>query len=83
LLFQLSIWYFLKANAELQIVQEALDAACMGRTSIVIAHRLSTVQNADLIAVINKGRVIEMGSHVELVAKKGVYYDLTQRQSLK
>jgi ABC-type multidrug transport system fused ATPase/permease subunit len=67
----------------LQIVQEALDKARMGRTSIVIAHRLSTVQNADFIAVINKGRVIELGTHTELVAKKGVYYDLTQRQSLK
>ena len=66
-----------------QIVQEALDKAREGRTSIVIAHRLSTVQNADKIAVIAKGRVVELGSHQELIAQKGVYFDLTQRQSLK
>ncbi|XP_041479457.1 ATP-dependent translocase ABCB1-like [Lytechinus variegatus] len=63
-----------------KIVQEALDAAVEGRTSIVIAHRLSTVQNADVIAVIRDGIVVESGSHQELLNKKGHYYTLTGGQ---
>ena len=51
-----------------------------GRTSIVIAHRLSTVQNADVIAVIQGGKIIESGSHHELLALKGAYYMLTEAQ---
>ncbi|GLH02052.1 Multidrug resistance protein homolog 65 [Gryllus bimaculatus] len=64
------------------IVQEALDQARQGRTSIVIAHRLSTIQNADCIAVIHRGRVVEQGSHEELMALKGRYYKLVERQTL-
>jgi ATP-binding cassette subfamily B protein len=64
------------------LVQEALKGALAGRTSIVIAHRLSTVVQADQILVIENGRVIESGRHDELVAKGGLYFDLYQRQSL-
>ena len=64
------------------LVQEALKSALAGRTSIVIAHRLSTVVHADQILVIENGRVIESGKHDELIAKGGLYFDLYQRQSL-
>ncbi|MEJ6573940.1 MAG: ABC transporter ATP-binding protein [Actinomycetes bacterium] len=64
------------------LVQEALKSALVGRTSIVIAHRLSTVVLADQILVIENGRIIESGRHDELVAKGGLYFDLYQRQSL-
>ena len=60
------------------IVQEALDKAREGRTSIVIAHRLSTVYSADCIVVIANGSVVEKGTHTELLAKGGVYYQLHQ-----
>ena len=62
------------------IVQEALDNACAGHTTIVIAHRLSTIQNADVIAFIESGCVVEMGTHLELMAKEGLYYELTMAQ---
>ena len=62
----------------LQIVQEALDRAREGRTCIVIAHRLSTIQNANKIAIIHKGAVVELGTHSQLLAKKGIYYKLIQ-----
>ena len=64
------------------IVQEALDKAREGRTSIVIAHRLSTVYNADCIMVIANGSVVEKGTHTELLAKGGVYYQFHQHQHL-
>merc|ERR1712147_458796 len=57
-------------------VQTALDSAQEGRTSVTIAHRLSTVRNCDTIAVINQGKVQELGSHEELLTKKGTYYKL-------
>ncbi|KAK2176084.1 hypothetical protein NP493_686g01047 [Ridgeia piscesae] len=59
-----------------KIVQDALDRAQQGRTSIVIAHRLSTIQNADCIFFIKHGRIVEMGTHSQLVAKKGAYFEL-------
>lgn len=61
-------------------VQRALDAALADRTSIVIAHRLSTVRNADQILVIDAGRVVERGTHVELLARGGLYADLYRTQ---
>ncbi|WKY04625.1 hypothetical protein Q1695_005549 [Nippostrongylus brasiliensis] len=66
-----------------KIVQEALDRAREGRTCIVIAHRLSTVVNADKIAVVKGGVIVEQGSHSELMARRGFYYELTQKQTVK
>ena len=63
-----------------KIVQEALDKAREGRTSIVIAHRLSTIYNADCIAVLKGGKVAELGTHSELLAKRGIYYKLNRFQ---
>ncbi|CAI9100437.1 OLC1v1037546C1 [Oldenlandia corymbosa var. corymbosa] len=56
-----------------KLVQNALDQACMGRTTLVVAHKLSTVRNADMIAVMSGGTVVELGSHNELVEKNGQY----------
>jgi len=64
------------------LVQEALKIALKDRTSIVIAHRLSTVVQADQILVLENGLIAERGTHEQLVAKQGLYFDLFQRQSL-
>jgi ATP-binding cassette subfamily B protein len=61
-------------------VQRALDRALEGRTSLVIAHRLSTVRNADLILVVDDGRVVQSGSHASLLAEGGLYADLYETQ---
>jgi ATP-binding cassette, subfamily B, bacterial len=61
-------------------VQRALDEALSGRTSLVIAHRLSTVRNADLILVLDQGRIVERGTHQELLASRGLYSDLYRTQ---
>jgi len=58
------------------LVQKGMDALMHGRTTFVIAHRLSTVMNSDCIMVLDHGRIIERGSHEELIAKKGTYYQL-------
>ena len=58
------------------LVQRGMDALMEGRTTFVIAHRLSTVRNSDLICVLDHGRIIESGSHDELIAKRGYYYQL-------
>jgi ATP-binding cassette subfamily B protein len=63
-----------------QLIQKAIDTVMTGRTSIIIAHRLSTIQKADMILVMKKGRVIESGSHTELIASQGAYYQLHQLQ---
>ncbi|CAG9786831.1 unnamed protein product [Diatraea saccharalis] len=61
-----------------KVVQEALDAAKAGRTCVLIAHRLSTVRDADLICVISDGHVAESGTHADLIALKGLYYNLNR-----
>lgn len=66
-----------------KLVQEALENLMKNRTTIVIAHRLSTVRNADEICVLEKGKIIERGNHDELMAQKGAYFNLQQSQSLK
>ncbi len=65
-----------------ELVQEALKSALVGRTSIVIAHRLSTVMNADQILVMNDGEIIERGTHSELMKNSGLYSELFSRQDL-
>ena len=62
------------------LIQRALDELCKGRTTLVVAHRLSTIKNADRIFVIAKGRIIESGSHNELIALHGTYEKLYQAQ---
>ncbi|OSD02414.1 multidrug resistance protein 1 [Trametes coccinea BRFM310] len=71
----------LDSNSE-KVVQEALDQAAKGRTTIAIAHRLSTIQNADCIYFIKDGAVAEAGTHDELLALKGGYYEYVQLQAL-
>jgi len=65
------------------LVQLALKEALIGRTSIVIAHRLSTIIQADQILVLDKGEIVERGTHEELVANGGLYFDLFERQNLQ
>lgn len=63
-----------------QRVQQAFDKMMQGRTTFIVAHRLSTIENADIILVMNKGNVIEQGTHKELLQKKGFYYNLYNSQ---
>lgn len=65
-----------------KVVQAALDAAAKGRTTIAVAHRLSTIQKADVIYVIDQGRVVESGTHDELQHRRGKYFELVNLQSL-
>ena len=58
------------------LVQQGMDSLMVGRTTFVIAHRLSTVKNADCIMVLEQGRIIERGAHDQLIAEKGQYYQL-------
>ncbi|KAL0482965.1 ATP-binding cassette, subfamily B [Acrasis kona] len=62
------------------LVQDALDRLMVGKTTIVIAHRLNTVKNCDVIVVMEQGRMVEMGSHEELIARGGAYFELSQKQ---
>ena len=63
-----------------QKIQEAFATLMEGRTSFIVAHRLSTIVNSDLILVMNKGNIIEQGTHKELLEKKGFYYNLFNSQ---
>ncbi|KAG5616843.1 hypothetical protein H5410_016667 [Solanum commersonii] len=65
-----------------RLVQEALDHLMKGRTTLVIAHRLSTVQNADQIALCSDGKIAELGTHLELLERKGQYASLVDTQRL-
>lgn len=63
-----------------QLIQDALEKLMKGRTSIIVAHRLSTIQHVDKIIVLHRGKIVEMGNHQELLAQKGYYYKLYQLQ---
>jgi len=63
-----------------KLIQDAIENLMKGRTSFVIAHRLSTIRQADVILVVKDGKIIEQGTHNELIAKKGAYYNLYTRQ---
>lgn len=65
-----------------KVVQAALDAAAKGRTTIAVAHRLSSIQKADIIYVFDQGKIVESGNHQELIRAKGRYYELVNMQSL-
>jgi ATP-binding cassette subfamily B (MDR/TAP) protein 1 len=65
-----------------RVVQAALEKAKSGRTTVAVAHRLSTVKDADCIVVFARGRIVEMGSHRELLGRRGVYYEMCLGQSL-
>lgn len=67
-----------------KVVQNALERLMVGRTTLVVAHRLSTIQRCDVIAVLDKGKVVERGSHSSLLAKgpTGAYYSLVNLQSV-
>ncbi|MFN2439443.1 MAG: ABC transporter ATP-binding protein, partial [Chitinophagaceae bacterium] len=66
-----------------KLVQQAIENVMKNRTSIIIAHRLSTVQHADEIIVLAKGEIVEQGNHNELIQKQGYYHRLVQMQEVK
>jgi ATP-binding cassette subfamily B (MDR/TAP) protein 1 len=63
-------------------VQAALENAMRGRTTIAVAHRLSTIQRADVIMVLDQGSILEMGSHSDLLMKRGLYFEIAKMQTL-
>lgn len=65
-----------------KVVQEALDKVSRGRTTIAVAHRLSTIQKADCIYMLDEGRIVESGTHNELLRLKGKYFELVNMQGL-
>jgi len=62
------------------LIQASMSTLLAGRTTVVIAHQLSTIRRADVILLMEDGRVIERGSHEELMARRGVYHDMVVRQ---
>ena len=66
-----------------QRIQKSMDALSVGRTSIIIAHRLSTVRHADCIAVVEDEHIVELGSHEELMKQNGIYASLCRAQNLE
>ena len=71
----------LDAQSEKQ-VQQAIGRLSEGRTSLVVAHRLATIRHADMILVLEAGKIVERGQHTQLLAKKGLYAELCALQSL-
>jgi len=71
---------FFTSYLMVEILQDAMDSLMKGRTVLVIAHRLSTVQSADIVAVVSDGQIVERGTHEELLSKDGVYTALVKRQ---
>ena len=69
-------------KTELEI-QKAFNTLMEGRTTFIVAHRLSTIKNADKILVMNKGNIVEQGTHAELLEKRGFYYNLYNSQFAK
>jgi ATP-binding cassette subfamily B protein len=69
----------LDANNEKEI-EKNLSSFYIGKTVVIVAHRLSTVKNADQIIVLEKGEIIEIGNHEELISKKGAYFHLVKNQ---
>ena len=65
-----------------ELIQKSMDALCRGRSTLVIAHRLSTVRRADYTYVLRKGGVVEEGNHEDLIARRGYYFDLYNRHVL-
>jgi ABC-type multidrug transport system fused ATPase/permease subunit len=63
-----------------QLIQAAMGTLLAGRTTFVIAHRLSTIRRADLILLMEEGRVVERGTHEELMRQRGIYYGMVRRQ---
>jgi ATP-binding cassette subfamily B protein len=63
-----------------RLIQEGLEEVMKGRTTLMVAHRLSTIRKADKILVLDSGRVVEEGTHDELLQKKGLYYELYMLQ---
>jgi ATP-binding cassette subfamily B protein len=66
-----------------KLIQDALNKLAVGRTTFAIAHRLSTLRNADKLLVLDHGRVAEFGTHAELMNSKGIYYNLVMSQKKK
>jgi ATP-binding cassette subfamily B protein len=73
---------YIDSSTELAI-QQAVETLMKNRTSLVVAHRLSTIRHAHRIIVLNRGRIIETGNHVELMHQKGFYYKLHQLQNAR
>lgn len=65
-----------------QVVQEALDRIMLGRTTVVVAHRLNTIKNVDYIAFVSDGKVVEQGSYSQLKNKRGVFFNLLNLQKV-
>ena len=70
-------------NASEFHVQNAINTLIKGRTTFIVAHRLSTIRNADKIVVIDKGEIVEMGTYDELMDKKGAFYELKKLNEVK
>ena len=66
-----------------RLIQQSLEQLLLGRTSFVIAHRLSTIRHADRILVLDNGKIVEAGSHTELMAGNGLYRDMVELQRIE